>query len=84
MERQGGGKRSEGEIEGGGKKGEIEEAKSREGEEEAAVFLELFSSFPGDKGCWAVFLLQLHRWSSYIYIMCIQTSLTPRILKSPK
>ena len=71
MERQGGGERSEGEIEGGGKKGEIGELKSREGEEEAAVFLELFSSFPGDKGCWAVFLLQLHRWSSYISYICI-------------
>ena len=81
MEKQGGGKRIEGGIEGGGKKGEIEEAKSREGEEEAAVFLELFSSFPGDKGCWAVFLLQLHRWSSYIYPYA---SLTSRILKSPK
>ena len=38
---------------------------SKEGDgdvkEEENVFLQLYSAFPGDKGCWAVFLLQLHR-----------------------
>jgi len=43
-----------------GERREEGEAKT-EGEEEASVFLELSYAFPADKGCWAVFLLQLHR-----------------------
>ena len=43
--------------------GHGEESKEGEGDiiEEENVFLQLCAAFPGDKGCWAVFLLQLHR-----------------------
>ena len=44
------------EVEGGKEKEKVEGWK-----EERAVFLQLASAFPEDKGCWAVFLLQLHR-----------------------
>jgi len=54
------GKRGEeGDEEWAGKRGEGEEEEG--GKEEASVFLQLSSAFPEDKGCWAVFLLQLHR-----------------------
>ena len=45
-------------VEGHGK-----ESKEGDGDvkEEEKVFLKLCAAFPGDKGCWAVFLLQLHR-----------------------
>ena len=62
--KRGGSKEEEEENEGHGVvEGHGEESKEGEGDvkEEENVFLQLYSAFPGDKGCWAVFLLQLHR-----------------------
>ena len=41
--------------------GEGSKEGDRDVKEEENVFLQLYAAFPGDKGCWAVFLLQLHR-----------------------